>query len=235
MVDDRTLQHAVLTALEASEVIDAQGISVTAHDGIITLAGFVPKAAQKDAAEHQALSVAGVKALVETIVVRSAIDPGVADDEIARRLADMVRWSVTVPHHIGIKVEGGGWVTLSGTVDYPREREEANRVAGQTRGVQGVINMLRVRNHAPAADVQLKIIDALRRQADTDAHSITVATEDGQLVVRGEVAGWLERAIAGNVAHSASGAGAIRNDILVRLPPSACDAGQSASFAPDGC
>ena len=171
-----------------------------------------------------------MKALVETIVVRSAIAPGVADDEIARRLADIVRWSVTVPHDIGIKVEGG-WVTLSGMVDYPRQRDEANRMAGQTRGVQGVINMLRVRNHAAAADVRLKIIDASRRHADTDAHSITVATENGQLVVRGEVAGWMERAIAGNVAHSASGAGAIRNDIMVRLPPGEGGNGQSV----EGC
>lgn len=234
MIDDRRLQHDVLAALDASDIVDSQAISVTAHDGIVTLAGFVPLAAQKDAAEHQALSVAGVKALVESIVVRSAINPGVADDEVARRIADLFRWSVTVPDDLAIKVEDG-WVTLSGMVDTPRQREQANRLAAQVHGAHGVINMIAVRNHAPNADVQRHIVEALRRQADTDAQSITVTTEKGQLVVRGEVAGWLERTIAGNVALSASGAGAMRNDIIVRLPPGGCTGGQSASFVADGC
>lgn len=38
-MDDRSLQHEVLAALEVSDAIDAGTISVTAHDGLCTLFG----------------------------------------------------------------------------------------------------------------------------------------------------------------------------------------------------
>ena len=106
-------------------------MAVTA--GVVTLSGYVKTYAEKIAAEEAARRVAGVRAIAEEIKVDFASDPRMADHEIARRLLDMMAWTVSIPSDkVKIKVERG-WVTLSGTVEWDFQRREAFRAASRGR------------------------------------------------------------------------------------------------------
>jgi BON domain len=64
--------------------------------------------AEKTAAERAARRVRGVKAIAEEIVVRLPSDTKRADDEIAARAVDILKWQVGVPaDRIAVKVENG--------------------------------------------------------------------------------------------------------------------------------
>ena len=77
--------------------IDANDIGVAVENGVVTLTGYVPNFSQKSAVERAVLRIKGVKGIAEEIEVRFHQGAGSADDEIARRSIDMLKWSTLVP------------------------------------------------------------------------------------------------------------------------------------------
>ena len=126
---DGQLQDDVVAELEWDPSVDHADIGVSVNDGVVTLAGYVKSFPQKVAAERAVRRVAGVRALAEELKVRFASDPQTADHEIAKRIVDMIGWTVAIPEgQIKVKVEHG-WVTLSGTVDWHFIAKEVARAA----------------------------------------------------------------------------------------------------------
>lgn len=112
MKTDSQLQHDVMSELEWEPSVDHADIGVSVEKGVVTLNGYVPSYASKQAAERSPRRVAGVKAIAQEIKVRHDSDPKTADHEIAKRILDVFAWSVLVPDDkITVKVEHG-WVTL---------------------------------------------------------------------------------------------------------------------------
>ncbi len=66
---------------------------VTAPDGVVTLSGFVGSYAEKIAAENATRGVKGVRAIAQEIEVRLPSDQKRSDDEIARRMLDILLWA----------------------------------------------------------------------------------------------------------------------------------------------
>jgi osmotically-inducible protein OsmY len=95
MKSDSQLQKDVIAELEWEPRVDHANIGVAAKDGVVTLSGFVSNYASKLAAEKATRRVKGVRGIAEEIEVRFASDAKTADPEIAKRIADMVDWSVT--------------------------------------------------------------------------------------------------------------------------------------------
>lgn len=212
---DEQLQHDVLAELEYEPSVDHADVGVAVNDGVVTLSGFVKTYAAKLAAERAARRVAGVRALAEEITVRFDSDPKTADHEIAKRILDMFTWNVLVPDEvIKVKVEHG-FVTLTGTVDWNYQREEARKVAGKVKGVKGVSTIIDVRKHVSAWDVKQRIMASIKRQADEDANAITVTAEDGNVTLSGRVKAWSERRIAENAAWAAPGVTRVIDNIAV--------------------
>lgn len=135
MKSDSQLQHDVMAELEYEPIVDHADIGVAVNDGVVTLSGFVKSYPEKLAAEKAARRVAGIRAIAEDIKVRFASEPKTADHEIAKRIVDMFAWNVSIPDaKIRVKVEHG-WVTLTGSIDWFYQSEEARKVAGKIRGV----------------------------------------------------------------------------------------------------
>ncbi len=215
MKSDSQLQHDVLDELEWEPSIDQADIGVAVTDGVVTLSGFVKCYPQKMAAEKATRRVAGVKALAEEIKVRFASDPKTADHEIAKRILDMFSWNVSIPDDkIAVKVEHG-WVTLSGTVDWYYQSDEARKVAGKVNGVVGVSNLIELHKLPTSGDVKDRIVAAFKRNADLDAASVTVFTDGGKVTLGGKVRAWNERQIAERAAWAAPGVSRVEDNIVV--------------------
>jgi osmotically-inducible protein OsmY len=196
MISDLQLRQDVLDELEFEPSVNAAQIGVTANRGVVTLTGFVTNYAEKAAVERAARRVKGVRAIAEEIEVRLPSDTKRADDEIAARAVDILKWHVGFPaDRIAVKVEKG-IVTLTGDVDWQFQKTDAEHVVHKLTGVVNVVNQIRVTSAVRASEVKEKIQKALERSADVEASRITVQTEGGRVVLSGKVRAWYERDIA---------------------------------------
>lgn len=214
---DGQLQRDVMDELEWEPSVDHADIGVAVTDGVVTLSGYVKTYPEKIAAEKATRRVAGVQAIAEEIKVHFASEPKMADHEIAKRLLDMMAWTVSIPtEKVKVKVERG-WVTLSGMVDWDYQRKEAFRAASRVTGVAGVSNLIEVKQHPAPADVKDRIVSAFKRQADLDAAGVTVTTEGGTVKLGGKVKAWAERGVAERAAWSAPGVTRVEDNITIAL------------------
>jgi osmotically-inducible protein OsmY len=215
MISDHQLRQDVIDELDFEPSVSAAHIGVGAHAGVITLTGFVSSYAEKLAAERAARRVKGVKALAEQIEIRLPSHKRVADDEIAGRAVDILKWRVGFPaNRIAVKVENG-IVTLSGDVDWRFQKSEAEAAVHNLSGVAGVENLIRVNAAVPVIEVKEKIQKALHRNADLDASRITVQSDGGKVVLGGKVHAWYQRDIAERAAWSAPGVIEVQDHIQI--------------------
>jgi osmotically-inducible protein OsmY len=215
MVNEHQLRQDVLDELEFEPSINAAHIGVGVHAGVVTLSGFVSSYGEKLMAERAARRVKGVKAIAEEIEIRLPSDKKVADDEIAGRAVDILKWRVGFPaNRIAVKVEKGT-VTLTGDVDWRFQKAEAEAAVHNLTGVADVANLILVRTAVQVPEVKEKIQKALHRSADLDASRITVQTEGGKVVLGGKVRAWYERDIAETAAWSAPGVTEVQDHILI--------------------
>jgi osmotically-inducible protein OsmY len=216
MISEHQLRQDVLDELDFEPSVNAAHIGVGVNAGVVTLSGFVSSYREKLAAERATRRVKGVKAIAEGIEVRLPSDKKTADDEIAGRAVDILKWRVGFPaDRISVKVEKGV-VSLTGEVDWQFQKAEAEAAIHHLTGVVGVVNMVQVRSTVHDADVKEKIQSALRRSAELDASRITVHAEGGgKVVLGGKVHAWYERDLAEQAAWAAPGVTAVVDHILI--------------------
>jgi osmotically-inducible protein OsmY len=215
-LSDSRLQSRVEDALGWEPSVDAAHIGVTAQDGVVTLSGFVGSLAEKVAAEQAARRVKGVRAIAEEIEVRLPSAQKRSDDEIARRVLDILDWDLTIPDAaVTVKVENG-IVTLGGEVGWHYQRARAEELVNRLSGVINIVNAIRIGNRLEPHDLRRKIAAALQRSAALGADQITVAVDGGQVTLGGTVRSWAERTIAEDVAWAAPGVMKVTDRIAVR-------------------
>ena len=216
MISEHQLRQDVLDELDFEPSVNAAHIGVGVNAGVVTLTGFVSSYREKLAAERAARRVKGVKAIAEGIEVRLPSDKKTADDEIAGRAVDILKWRVGFPaDRISIKVEKG-IVTLTGDVDWQFQKTEAEAAIHHLSGVIGVVNLVGVRATVHDSEVKEKIQKALQRSAELDASRITVQAEGGgKVVLGGKVHAWYERDLAEQAAWAAPGVTAVVDHILI--------------------
>jgi len=215
MSSDLRLRQDVLDELEFEPSVNAAHIGVTANHGVVTLTGFVTSYAEKTMAERAVRRVKGVKAIAEEIEVRLPSETKRADDEIAARAIDILKWQVGLPaEHIRVKVEKGV-VTLTGEVDWQFQKTDADHVVHKLSGVIDVLNQIRVSSPVQAVEVKEKIEKALQRSAELEASRITVETEGGRVILKGKIRAWYERDIAERAAWSAPGVTEVQDRMTI--------------------
>ncbi|WP_091741434.1 BON domain-containing protein [Phenylobacterium immobile] len=213
-MDDKVLKTLVEDELEYQPDIDTADIGVSVEHGIVHLNGHVPTFAQKKAVEAAVKRVKGVRGYVEDLAVRSYPDPE-SDDAIANRVANVLEWDVTLPKGvIKVNVEGG-WVTLSGEVEWAFQRHTAENIAGRLAGIRGVINTITMKSRIEARDIKHRIESALDRHADIQAHAISVSVDGSKVKLSGKVRAWYERDLAERAAWAAPGVEAVEDGLTV--------------------
>lgn len=214
MTDHELRQH-VENALEWDPSFDTRKIAVGVDRQIVTLRGDVASYAEKLAAEHAALRVYGVKGIANELEVRCQNGEVPTDSEIALAAVSTMAWNSMVPaDRVGIAVSGG-WVRLSGTLDWEFQRKAAECAVRTLRGVKGVSNDIALKPPATSGEVKGLIEQALKRSAELDARRITVAAANGAVVLNGRVRSWAERREAEDAAWSAPGVIHVDDQITV--------------------
>lgn len=214
MKTDAQLQTDVLAELHWDPSINAAQIGVEVNNGVVTLSGEVSTFAEKWELERIAQRVAGVLALAIDIDVML---PGLShrsDADIARAAENILQWmTFSSLNPIKVLVEGG-WVTLSGHVDWEYQRQAAHGAVRHLMGVKGVsdeivIKEVQLSKKAPvpidviakapelrSSAVKADIEAALQRRARNDAKNIAVEVNAGVVTLSGGVHTWSERELA---------------------------------------
>jgi len=215
MRSDSEIEHDVREELKWDPDLDAEDIAVTVKDGVVTLAGFTKSYSDRLEAESAAKRVAGVHAVANDIEVRLPSIDQRPDPDIARDVIANLKAQLPLSHDSIKVVVKDGWLTLEGEVEWQYQRTTAENAARHVRGVKGVTNIISVKPKVEAADIQRKILDAFKRNAEVDANRITIETHGSEVILKGTVRSWIERQEAERVAWSAPGITFVDDRIVV--------------------
>ena len=205
MKTDAQLQQDVQAELRWEPALRAPQMGVEVEDGVVTLVGNVSSHAEKLAAEAAALRVTGVKALAVAIEVKLSELSQRTDTDIARSVHTALEWNTFAPK-VGIKaMVEGGWVTLSGEVDWQFQKQAAEGVLRFMVGVTGVSNHLVIKPKLSLTAVKSDIEAALQRRAAKDSLKIIVAINGSDITLSGTVSSADERKLATSAAWGTPG------------------------------
>lgn len=193
MKTDLQLREDILDELMWEPMLRPSEIGVTVKDGIVTLSGYVSDYSKKLAAEKVVKRVKGVKAVAEDIEVRLPYGAQKNDEEIAEEIVNALKWNIDVPNDtVSVKVENG-WVTLEGELEWQYQRDAAKNAVKNLLGVNGVINLIKLKPAVNSHIIKSNIRKALERNADLEADKITVDALDSTVTIKGKVHSWTEK------------------------------------------
>lgn len=210
------LRDDILDELAYEPIVDPAHIGVAVDQDIVTLTGHVASYAQKLAAISAVRRVKGVHGIADEIEVRHSSDERTSDDEIAKRVINVLSWDSVVPSNtIQVTVQDG-LVTLTGKVNWYYQKSSAERDVRGLSGVRSVVNNIEIEPHAKPENVKKKIEAALRRHAEIEAKDISVTVrDDDEVLLEGKVRNWDEKFAVENAAWSASGVKNVKDKLTI--------------------
>jgi osmotically-inducible protein OsmY len=217
MKADSDLQKSVIHELAWDTRVDATAVGVSVHHGVVTLNGAAGSWAEKHAAEEAAHRVAGVLDVANDIEIKLSWSTKRSDADIAEAVRRALEWDVFVPQRqIQSTVCDAGHVTLSGTVNTLRQRDDAERVVRNLEGVRLVTNQIAVEAPRVAAtELRSSIKEALERHVAREADHIGIDVRDDTVVLSGKVASWSEREAVIGAAKGTSGVRRIEDQLQI--------------------
>jgi osmotically-inducible protein OsmY len=215
MKSDSEIERDVRDELKWDPDLDAENIAVSVKDGVVTLAGFVKSYSDRLEAEAAAKRVAGVLAVANDIEVRlPAIDQR-PDPDIAKAAVAALKSELPISYDKIKIIVKDGWITLEGAVEWQYQKTTAENAVRKVKGVKGVTNVITVKPKVQPSELQRKILEAFKRNAEVDANRITVEASGSEVILKGTVRSWIEREEAERVAWSAPGVTKVEDRIVV--------------------
>lgn len=215
MKTDVQLQEDVLDELKWEPMLRPSEIGVAVKDGIVTLSGYVSDYSKKLAAEKAVKRVKGVKAVAEDIEVRLPYETLKNDEEIAREVVNALKWNINVPDDkVSVKVDNG-WVTLDGELEYQYQRSATLNAVQNLLGVNGVINLIKLKPALSSSIIKSNIRKALERNADLEADEIIIDASDSTVTIKGKVHSWSEKSEAERAVWATPGVARVVNSLEI--------------------
>ncbi|MDQ1554639.1 MAG: hypothetical protein QOK46_1717 [Microbacteriaceae bacterium] len=212
--------NADLTAYVNDELfwdpkVDNAAIAISADNGRITLRGTVGSLREKREAKKAAQRVYGVISVDNQLQVRLLTDAGRLDADIRGDVLQALALDSLVPKSVDAKVYDGV-VTLTGTVDWQYQRDEADYVASTIVGALDVFSEIEINSPTPdASNVKDSIKTALKRNAGIDGDYLSVTSMNGTVTIKGAVRSWAEHDEAIDAAWGAPGVTSVRDDMVI--------------------
>ena len=142
---DTTINTAVKDRLAAEPTTSAAKIDVDTSNGVVTLSGKVPTAAEKSEAERIARNTQGVRQVVNNISAEGG-EAGAGGTSSDTVILTSIKSKYVANGIIGTNVDvKNGEVTITGEVDNAQEKARAEEIARQTSGVKSVKNQLTIK------------------------------------------------------------------------------------------
>jgi osmotically-inducible protein OsmY len=212
---DEILQSEVVTALQGLPTIRAAHIGVSATDGVITLTGEVDTVDQRIDAVEATQNVHGVLAVADEILVPSTGGHYRSDADLAVDIAHSLAEVSPGPTPLSVEVVDRV-VHLSGQVPRSRDRDAAERAAAKIVGVRSVINNVSIGPPATQTEVEQQIFDVFVQKASETARAITVETDDGHVLLRGNVGSLADKMLAEQAVSDLPGVRKVVNHIRMQ-------------------
>jgi osmotically-inducible protein OsmY len=215
MKSDSEIREDVIRELRWDpQITDPEAIGVAVKDGAVTLTGHTPTYSEKLAAARAAERVYGVKAVANDIKVKLSGEPR-DDSDIAQAIAHVLENNTRIPEgKVRARVQAG-WVTLDGEVEWDYQRREVERMVRNVRGVVGITNIIVVKPRVSPGQIQAKIEEAFKREAEIDARHIWVQVSDHTARIYGHVHSLTEASAATTAAASAPGVANVESHLVV--------------------
>jgi osmotically-inducible protein OsmY len=215
MKSDNEIERDVRDELKWDPDLNSDDIAISVKNGVVTLAGFVPSYSDKFEAEAAAKRVAGVLAVANDLEVRlPAIDQR-PDPDIARDAVAALKTQLPISYDRIKIIVKNGWVYLEGSAEWQYQKTTAEIAVRKVKGVKGVTNSIALKPQLQPSELQRKIMEAFKRNAEVDANRITVEAKGSEVILKGTVRSWIEREEAERVAWSAPGVTKVEDRIMV--------------------
>jgi osmotically-inducible protein OsmY len=215
MKSDNEIERDVRDELKWDPDLNSDDIAISVKNGVVTLAGFVPSYSDKFEAEAAAKRVAGVLAVANDLEVRlPAIDQR-PDPDIARDAVAALKTQLPISYDRIKIIVKNGWVYLEGSAEWQYQKTTAEIAVRKVKGVKGVTNSIALKPQLQPSELQRKIMEAFKRNAEVDANRITVEAKGSEVILKGTVRSWIEREEAERVAWSAPGVTKVEDRIVV--------------------
>lgn len=205
MKTDSQLQQDVMAELKWEPAVHATHIGVEVRGGVVTLAGRVDSYAEKLNAEHAAQRVSGARAMTSELKVQFVGQSRRTDADIAAAVENLLAWSSSLPEGAIQVVVDGGWVTLTGQVNWHFQRQAAADSIRHLTGVTGVSDQIALKPSRSFKVVTSEIEAALKRTGIADANKISVAVHGTDVTLSGTIQNWAERETATRAAWGSPG------------------------------
>src|SRR3954449_6114354 len=172
-MNDQELVADVIDELFWDPKVDSEAIAVSADGGVITVRGTVGSFREKREVRKAAERVWGVVSVTNKLEVDLMGDQRREDADLRGDVLQALMLDSLVPTTVDASAEYGV-VTLTGTVDWQYQRDEADLVAGNLLGVVAIENDIYLPDTTPGpADVEDKIKNAFSRNAKLDASALS--------------------------------------------------------------
>jgi osmotically-inducible protein OsmY len=215
MSSNEALSRHVTDELFWDPKVDSIAIAVSANEGSITLRGTAGSLREKREAQRAARRVYGVVAVDSQLTVELLGDKLRQDAELRGDVLQALMLNSAVPTTVDASAQDGV-ITLTGTVSWRYQRDEAEFIATNIAGVLDVIDEITMAPPTPSAyDLQDLIRQAFQRNASFDAEDLTVSTSAGTVTISGSVCSWAEHDEAINAAWAAPGVTSVRDQITI--------------------
>jgi len=209
----KDIRDAVEAELEFDPLVDDADIHVVNINGDAALNGTVPSYPQYLEAAAAAQRVAGVRNVHNHLQV---VLPGedYRDDAMLTTAANnTLTQNITVPDGVEATARDGN-LTLTGAVEYDRQRKAAVLAVAGLVGVRNVKDDIEISYDADPVDVTWLVQDALDRNALVDDDSdVSVDASGNTVTLRGHVRTWAERNAVVGAAWMAGGVRQVRDDL----------------------
>jgi osmotically-inducible protein OsmY len=211
----KDIREAVQAELTFDPLVDATDITVRNMNGDVALNGTVPSYPQYLKAAAAAQRVSGVKNVHNHLAVVLPDDDYRDDAWLTTAANNALMLNVTVPDGVEATARDGK-LTLTGLVEFGRQREAAELAVAGLTGVRNVKDDIEISYDADPVDVNGLVQDALDRNAmvedDSDVH---VDTSGNTVTLGGHVRTWAEHDAVVGATWMAPGVVQVRDDLDV--------------------
>ena len=201
---DKAITHWVSEALQDDPRIVASGVAVKTNDGIVELSGSCRSLTGKKFADTEAKKIKGVLGVIDKLKVEPEFryDWDIAQD-IRHRLLDS---AFIRSHALDVTVKDG-YATLTGEVDSWAQKQWADLLAGEVRGVKDIKNNLKVdySSERPDKEIAQDVVASIARDAYLTDLPITATVKDGTVTLTGSVGNWFQKDRAADQAYYVNG------------------------------